>query len=327
VARGSRLVPLALLCCACAESGAAPGASSAPRPADEDDLWSMLPAEADLVLWADLGKLRASPWTRESFDRIAPGEGHGGLPPEQLRNVERVVFAKVPSFADGASVLIARGAIDRAAVVKAFAKDAGPGTSSYYRGAELIARGDQSLAFLGRRTVLSGLTVAVRAALDCNFGVAPAVEGESWFRRMRAELVRGRDEATMVAALYVHPLPATREALMREMGEGGTLQDFSARVDLGGDLDLAAWALVTSETEARDLAARLSERLRDVGVRPIVTAFGFGSVLESIRLEHHGPLVSVTAHVSQAERQQIAARMAATAEMMTKMHNTEEKPR
>ena len=129
----------------------------------------------------------------------------------------------------------------------------------------------------------------------------------------------------MVAALYVRLQPATREALVREMGEGGSLEEFGGRVDLGADLDATAIGVVSNEAEARDLAARLAERLRDARTRPIVDAFGFGGVLDAVRLAAKGPRVLGVLHISEKERVGIARRMSVVAETMARMRKTEEK--
>jgi hypothetical protein len=321
-----KTLPLMLLLGACAESTAAPGAASVPRPVlDEDDLWAMIPAEADLVLWVDMAKLRASPWTRESFTKVAGDASAAESGFDQIRDLDRMVFAKVPSLRDGASVLVAQGKIDRDRMAKAFARAGGANEKSVYRGAEVLLRGEEALAFVGKRTVVSGLTVAVRAAIDCNFGVARAFETESWFQRMQTDLLRGKDAASLVTALYVRLQPATREALMREMGEGATLEDFAARIDLGDELDVSTIGVVRTEAEARDLAGRLTERIRDASVRPIVAAFGFASVLNSVHFQAKENRVHGTLHISQKERAEIAERMAAVADLMAKMRRNEAK--
>jgi hypothetical protein len=324
----SRTLLLALLMSACAES--APGgrpAAPAPQPAPgEDDLWSLIPAESDLALWADMAKLRVSPWTRDSFSKVMTGDGAvAAAGVEQVRDVERLVFAKVPTLGENASLLVAQGNIDRERLTAAFSREPGMSATTVYRGADLVSRGDESLAFVGKRTVVSGLTIAVRAAIDCNFGVARAIDGESWFKRMRTELLRGRETTALVTALFVRLPPATREALLKEMGEGGALEEFGGRIDLTLDLDATAIGVVRTESEARDLAGRLGERIRDARVRPIVAAFGFAGVLDSVQLRAQGNRVYGTVHVSRQEREDIAARMAAVAELMAKMHKAQEK--
>jgi len=325
-----RALPLLFLAGACGEtSTVAPGGPDVPRPApDDDDLFAMVPAEADLVLWADLGKLRSSPWTRESLAKVTseePGAGESSF--VEIRDIERLVFAKVPSFRDGASVLVAQGKLDRERISKAFTGGGAAVEHTAYRGADMLVRGDEALAFLSKRTVISGLTVAVRAAIDCNIGVARAIDTQSWFERMRALLARAKGTTPPVVALYVSLQPATRETLKREMGEGEALEEFAGRVDLGADLDVTAIGNVRTELQAHDLAARMAERIRDVRTRPIVAAFGFSSVLDSMRFSSKETSVEATLHISQKERAEISARMAIVAQTIASLRGkqTEEK--
>jgi hypothetical protein len=323
-----RALPAALLfALACAEPAAAPSGSAGLGPMlDQDDLLGMIPAEADLVLWVDMARLRDSPWTRDSFAAVASGEPSAANSDfDAIRDVDRVVFAKVPSFRDGASLLLAHGKIDRERMSRAFAKEHAEVHPSSYRGADILVGSEEALAFVGKRTAVSGLTLAVRAALHCNFGVARTIESESWFARMRRDLLRSRDPRSLVAALYVLLQPATREALLREMGEGGALEEFGGRVDLGAHLDATAIGVVRSESEARDMAARLAERVRDARTRPIVEAFGFGSVLDGIRFEARATRVYAQLHISEQERAAIAQRMAKVAETMATMRKHKEK--
>lgn len=326
-------VPFLLLIAACGETSVvAPGALAMSRPApDDDDLFAMVPAEADLVLWADMAKLRSSPWTRESFAKVASADPGTSEPSfGEIRDLDRLVFAKVPFLRDGASVLVAQGKLDRERISKSFAGSVGTVEHSAYRGADMLVRGDEALGFLSQRTVISGLTVAVRTAIDCNIGVSRAIDSESWFQHLRAQLARAKGSVPPVAALYVRLQPATREVLRREMGEGEALEEFAGRIDLGSDLDVTAIGNVRTELQAHDLAARMAERIREVRTRPIVAAFGFASVLDSLSFSAKAAGVEATLHVSQRERGEISDRMAIVAETIASMrkNQTEEnKPR
>jgi hypothetical protein len=177
-------------------------------------------------------------------------------------------------------------------------------------------RGEEALAFVGKRTVISGLTVAVRTAIDCNIGVSRAIDNESWFQRMRHQLARAKGDVPPVAALYVKLQPATREALKTEMGEGEYLEEFAARIDLGRDLDAVALGNVRTELQAHDFAARMAERVRDARTRPIVAAFGFGSVLDAMRFSSKDTTVEAALHISQKQRAEIVDRMAIVADTL-----------
>jgi hypothetical protein len=320
--RFSLVSALILFAVACAEPLATgPGAAPPQRPVfEDDDPWAMVPAEADVILWADMAKLRASPWTRESFATVLSDEQAAQNPGlAQMRRLDRLIFAKVPALKDDANLLIGQGDFDREHMRLAFADKGGSVQSSTYRSAELHVRGDEALAFTGRRTVLSGMTVAVRAALDCQMGVARSADSESWLVRLRAELARDKGSAVPVAALYMRLGPAARETLMKEMGEGGQLEEVAARADLDADLTANAVGVTRTPQEARDLADRLADRIREARGRPIVAAFGFGSVLDSVRFSVEENRVKASMRVSQQERTSIAVRMTIVAEMLAKM--------
>ena len=299
-----------------------PSAASpaSPMTTDDDDLWAMVPAEADLVLWADMVKLRNSPWIRDSLTTLVSTAGNANDPGFDLaRDVDQLAFAKIPALQDGASVLIAQGRFTRDRMGKAFANTGVAVERSSYRGTDFLVRGEEALAFVGRRTVLSGMTVAVRAAVDCSYGVARAIDSESWLPRLRAALASAHGPALPVAALYVRLQPATREELMRETGEGGTMEEFALRLDLGSDLDVTAVASLRTPLQARDMAARLAERLREARNRPIVAAFGFAGVIDSVRLWAKETEVEGALHVSNKQRDEISHRMTVVAETIAKL--------
>jgi hypothetical protein len=310
----------------CAEAAVvAPGGTEPARALlEEDDIWAMIPAESDLVLFADLAKLRQSPWTGETFDKVSSSQSATDPAVDQMRTMDRVLFAKVPALHDGASVLVAQGSVDREVMRRGFRRGGEGVERSTYRGAELLVRGDEALGFAGKRTVLSGYTLAVRAAIDCNVGLAAAIESEAWFKHLRGELDRQQPSRTPVASLYVRLQPATRQALLQEMGEGEFLEELGSRIDLGADLDVTAIGVVRTNTQASDLAARLAERIREVRTRPIVAAFGLTSVLDSLRFSAKDNQVHGGLHVSQTERAQISARMTLVAETFAKMRGRQD---
>jgi len=323
-----RALPLLCLALACAESPVVkPGGAVPPRPpAADDDLLAMVPAEADLVLWADMAKLRNSPWTRESFAKVAStSTGEEGDAFDQIRDVDRVVFAMIPTLQDGASVLVAQGKFDSERMRKAFAHGGLSVEKSDYRGVTFFTRGQSSLAFISQRTALSGMTVAVRAAVDCSVGLARAMDAEPWLHRLASLLGRGKTTDLPVASIYVRLQPATREQLMREMGEGENLEEFAARLDLGGDLDVSALGTVRTELQARDLASRLMERLNDARQRPIVAVFGLAGMLESVHLLPKENRVEGTLHVSREDRAEIAQRMTVVAETIARLRQAQAK--
>jgi hypothetical protein len=180
----------------------------------------------------------------------------------------------------------------------------------------MLVRGDEALAFLSNRTVISGLTVAVRTAIDCNIGVARAIDSESWFQHLRSQLTRAKGFAPPVAALYVRLQPATREALMREMGEGEALEEFAGRIDLGSDLDVTAIGNVRTELAGPGFGGahgRAHSRRAHPAHRG---GFWFYQRARFHALFREGNRRRGTLHISQRERAEISDRMAIVAETM-----------
>ena len=176
------------------------------------------------------------------------------------------------------TLLMAQGRFVRERVSGAFAQRGRQSKSASYRGADFFVRGEDALAFLGQRTILSGMAVAVRAALDCNFGLARAIDSESWLQHLRAALASAKGPASPVGSLYVRLQPATREELMRETGEGGTMEEFAGRLDLDSRSERDHRRRHCARRASTRFGGRLGERIREARVRPIVAAFGFGRV-------------------------------------------------
>jgi hypothetical protein len=283
----------------------------------EDDLLTMIPVESDLVLSVDMAKLRSSPWTRASLAKVMPDDLRAFDSGFDFRqDLDRVVFAKIPALQDEASVFVAQGRFDRARMVSVFAKKPGAVQKSLYRNAELFVRGEDALAFLGARVVLSGPPIAVRAAVDCGFGVARSIDSESWVEHLRRALLGIRGAASPAAALYVRLQPATRAELVREVGEFETLEELAARLDLERDLDLTVLGTLRTPEQARDTAARMADRIRESRGRPIVAAFGLAKVLGSVHFSTNGNSTYGSMHISQEQQAEISERMAVVAETM-----------
>jgi len=298
----------------CAESPleAVPGPSISPS-VDEPDLRSMVPAEANLVLSVEMAALRKSPWSKDAFLE-ALGERDGLAVAEQgfVKEVDRLVFAMVPTFGDGASLLIAQGRFSRTTLLGIFQNQDVQEIRSRYRGMEILERGDQALVIQANHLVLAGPTMVVRAAIDCSQGQARSLDGTGWLESLQKGLALGPEEKAgkEVASLFVHLPDTTRKQLIDEIGEGETLEEVGIRLDLGESLVLRALGRTRSPQEAQDLAARLAQYVRDSQARPIVAAFGLGSVLSEIRFLVKAEAMLATLRVSSTDREFIARRMA-----------------
>jgi hypothetical protein len=290
---------------------------------DDDDLWALAPAEAELLVWADMAQLRESAWTKTALYKTAPEERavrsrSRGF--DEVDDVDRLLYATVPLLREGASILIAQGRMDRERLSEAFRRQHLQVAASDYRGARVLAEGEEAIAFLSKRTVVSGPLVAVRATIDCGLGLARSAASESWLSALQTVLreARGPSRRLPAVAAALRVSPTMRAQLEAEMGEGGTLEQVGARLDLGRDLDVAMVGLVSTHQQAMDLAARLSAALREQRKRPLVLVLGLQSILDGVRLGAQGNRMEGRLSIPEEQRAEIVDRMALVAEQIAR---------
>ncbi len=311
----------ALLVASCA-TPTLPGPSAVPAATrtavDDDDLWALAPAEAELLLWADMAQLRESAWTKAALAKTAPLERAARATSrgfDEVDDVDRLLYVTVPLLREGASILVAQGRMDRERLSAAFRRQHPQTTASDYRGVGVLAEGEEALAFLTKRTVVSGPLVAVRATIDCGFGLARSAVDQSWLSALQAMLreSRGPSRRPPAVAAAVRVNPTMRAQLEAEMGEGGTLEQVGARLDLGRDLDVALVGLVSTHQQALDLAARASAALREQRNRPLVFILGLQPILDGVHFAARENQVEARLSIPEDQRAEIADRMALVA--------------
>jgi hypothetical protein len=259
-------------------------------------------------------QFRESAWTKSALNKAAPEERAARAAArgfDEVDDVDRLLYVTVPSLHEAGSMLVAQGRLDRERLSAAFRRQHPQTTESDYRGVGVLAEGEEALAFLTQRTVVSGPLVAVRATIDCGFGLARSASRESWLSTLRGRLREGRGPSqrppALAAALLVSP--SKRAQLEAEMGEGGTLEQVGARLDLGRDLDLAMVGLVSTRQKALDLAARLSAALREQRNRPLVSVLGLQPILDGVRFVARESQVEVRLSIPEDQRAEIADRI------------------
>jgi hypothetical protein len=314
---------LVVSCAAPVSPGPAAVAAAPRTAADDDDLWALAPAEAELLVWADMAQLRESVWTKAALYKTAPEERAARARSrgfDEVDDVDRLLYVTVPFLREGASLLIAQGRLDRERLSESFRHQHPQTTASDYRGARVLAEGEEAIAFLTKRTVVSGPLVAVRATIDCGLGLARSVASESWLSSLQTVLREGRGPSQRLPAVAaaVRVSPTMRAQLEAEMGEGGTLEQVGARLDLGRDLDVAIVGLVTTHQQAMDLAARMSAVLREQRNRPLVLVLGLQSILDGVRLGARENRVEGRLSIPEDQRAEIIDRMALVAEQIAR---------
>jgi len=310
--------------CATPATPVSAAAPTAPRTAaDDDDLWALAPAESELVLWADMTQFRESAWTKSALRKAAPEEiaaraAARGF--DEVEDADRLLYATIPALQEGATILVEQGRMDRERLSAAFRGHHPQTTALDYRGVGLLAEGQEAIAFLTQRTVVSGPLVAVRATIDCGFGLARSVASETWLSTLQGLLREGRGPSRRLPALAaaMQLSPSKRAQLESEMGEGGTLEQVGARLDLGRDLDLAMVGMVATRQKAQDLAARLSAALREQRNRPLVFALGLQSMLDGVRFEAREGRVEFRLTIAEDQRADIADRIELVAKQLAR---------
>ncbi len=334
----TRYLAVALACLgagACAQTSWPEAATNPAGPrtsVDDEDLWALAPGESETLIWADMAQLRTSDWTQSTVtktatdERAARAEARGF---DEVADVDRLLYATVPPLREGASVFIAQGRLDRERIGKAFRAQHAKAVASEYRGVALLVDGEDAIGFLTPRTVASGPLVAVRASIDCGFGLAKSVATQGWLSSLRGVLAEDKGPKSRPPALAaaVHMSPAMRAQFEEEMGEGGTLEEVGARLDLGADLQVGLVGVVANHQQAMDLAARLSTRLREQRNRPIFFVLGLQPILDSVHFATQENRVAAGLRISGAQRADIAERMALVAQHLARRRQTAAKDR
>jgi hypothetical protein len=277
--------------CAAALTPADPSASEIRTVPEDDDLLAAVPAEAEVVLLVDLAQLRRSPWTK---DLLAQG-------------------AAARAAARARSLSVAQGRFDRRRVFAAF--DAGRAKSSAdtFRGCQLLSSGPETVAFLTDRTLISGALPAVRGAIDAAFGRARDVRGERWLRETR--MSSGASSAVELALRVTDPM---RERIHDQLEQAEALDRLEGRLELGARLDLTLIGVATDASRARGLAVQLEQAITMLRGRPSVAALGLAQVLAGVRVAVRGPKIAAELHLTEAQRDDIAARLSSAARLIAR---------
>jgi hypothetical protein len=318
-----RALALAVVVAGCAPAlpPATPAAPEA-RLGPDEDLLAAVPAEAEVVLVIDLAQLRGSPWTRdllaEGTKARAAARDRGF---DEARDVDRLVLVRMPAGDGNEDTLsLARGRFQRPRVLAAFRQARSRVESTTFRGCTLLASGTDAIALLSDRTLLSGPLASVRAAIDAAFGRARDIRGERWLRQSRPPSSPTGAAAVELAVRVTDPM---RARIRGELDEAQALERVGGRLDLGPRLELRLVGAATTPAQARALGARLQEALTSLRERPSVTALGLADVLGGARVAVRGPEVGAELELTEAQRDDIAARLSSAARLIARARGEE----
>jgi hypothetical protein len=329
--RGLALVAVGAAAAGCAPLAPAPGglgaAAAGPtvRAQPEDgDLLAVVPADAELVMLVDLAQLRRSPWTRDvvksGLELAAGGRPPGDQGFDEATDVDLLLMARMPAGSSeaGATLSVAQGRFDQARVTAAF-REARPGaTTASFRGCAMLTHEDEAVGFLTARTLVSGPLATVRAAIEASLGRARDVRQEPWLMAAREALEEGRTRSRRRPALELalRVTESVRERLRGELVEAAALERLAARVDLGETLDGAVVGSTSTRPQAEALAGRLRSEVGNLRGRRSLAALGLGPVLAGIRVSAPGARTVLDLQLSEAQRDQIAERLALVAKAL-----------
>jgi hypothetical protein len=296
--------------------------------AARDDLLGFVPDTAQALLSVDVALLRRSAWARPVLAWAAEREGGGGQGGgarggrgfDEVADADRWLFARVgASMADAGTLELARGRFEAPRVLDAFARRR-PEARATGAGPAGMADPEQAVAVLDPRTIAFGTPGAVAAAAQAARAQAAPEARLPWLAELAAAL---DDElGPRGAGLAVELLVRLDEGARRELAallEGDfDLRQLGGRMALGGTARVSLVGLTPGREQARALAAALGGRLHALAERRSVRALALAPPLRRALITARGARVVFEMQMTDAERELVAERLAALAELLAK---------
>ncbi|HVR62610.1 MAG TPA: hypothetical protein VMU50_11955 [Polyangia bacterium] len=313
-ARGLMLTALtpALLSCATAESGSGGGGGGpqAPRSQPDDrDLVALVPAGPETVLEVDLAQLRDSPWSRGLLgarteeDRRVRATALGY---DEIADVDRMVFAVTEDAAGPVVLTVSQGRFVAAAIGKGFASAHPGAVADSWRGSTLWRAGDDAAALLTARTLVAGRLDAVRASIDCGFGLSPDARGGA-LGTLRRALDPERGRPALLGAVLVTDAVRQRVGDAFQLPEG--VRSVGARLDLGGSMDVTLLAMLDRPQQAEAAAGQAQMFLGELRGRTILRVFGLAPLLDGASFQAEGARLRGSLHVPDSARDDLSQKL------------------
>jgi hypothetical protein len=291
-----------------------PGVNGQKRAAnhpDDDDPESLIPAGVQTVIDVNMGAVRRSAWVApalEARDPRARAAKEEALGYDDVRDVDRIIYAVTSAGADAPTLVIAQGRFTPARIEEAFRTRWPGAVVERWRGVSILASGENALALLTVRTFAAGPPTAVHAAIDRAFGLGPDVGADPAIGPTRRALCPpGRDASPAVLALV-----AVDARMRARVGDAvpvpSELRQVGMRLDLGQSLDLSALGIMEGRDAAAGraagaaLARRLNALIADPVTRMMLRPLGLGMVLAGTRVTADGARVLVRASIADEYR-------------------------
>ena len=311
----------ALIAAGCAEvQTGAPGTPTARGEADDSDLWNLAPSGADTVADVDLAAMRASPWTRALTQTDLSGQREHSLRSfgyDPFTDGDRLLVVAVEAGGAPHNLTVLRGRFDPGRIAAAFTAANEHVTSTRWRDSPVWDTGERAVALVTPRTVVSGSSADVRAAIDAAWGIVPDARSGPLGELRRA---MGADRDAPAAFVAVNLTEALRARAAGFVALPAGLQRFGARVNLGEDLTLDFTGVADNAADAAATARAVTNAARDYAEGTMIRLLGLAPILRSLAVGAEGTRLHGHVSVPVEQRERLAEKLLAVLQMVAAAH-------
>jgi hypothetical protein len=316
------VVLAALIAAGCAEvQTGAPGMPTARAAADDSDLWNLAPVVADTVAEVDLAALRASPWTRSLTQTDVSGQREHSVRAfgyDPFTDGDRLLAVAVEAGGAPHNLTVLRGRFDPGRIAAAFTASNAHVTTGRWRDSPLWDAGEHAVALVTPRTVVSGDSAAVRAAIDAAWGIVPDARSGP-LGELRRAMGADRDGPAAFVAVNLTATLRARAAGFLSLPAG--LQRFAARMNLGEDLNVDFTGVADNPADAAATARAVTTAAWDYAEGTMIRLLGLAPILRSVAVGAEGTRLHGHLNVPVEQRERLAEKLLAVLQMVAAAHH------
>ncbi len=301
----------------CAEFQPVASGAAGPRAApDDSDLWNLAPAAADTVVEVDLVAMRASPWTRVLTQSDLSGQREQGRRTygyDAFTDADCLVAVAIETGDVPHDLLVLRGRFDPARVGAAFSSANANASAGRWRETPVWDAGGRSVALVTPRTLVTGTSADVRAAIDAAWGIVPDAKS-SPLGELRRSMGGDRDGPAAFIAVNLTAALRARAAGFLALPAG--LLRIGGRVDLGNDLNLDFTGVADTGAAATATAHGLESAARSYAQGTMIRLLGLAPILNSITVGAEGTRLHGHLAIPVEQRERLADKLLAVMKMV-----------
>ncbi len=320
--RCARVVLAALATAGCAEvQSGAPGMPAARGAADDSDLWNLAPSAADTVAEVDLAALRASPWTQALTQTDLSGQREHSLRAfgyDPFTDGDRLLAIAFEAGGAPHNLTVLRGRFDPVRIAAAFRSANAHVMSTRWRDSPVWDTGERAVALVTPRTVVTGSSADVRAAIDAAWGIVPDARSGP-LGELRRAMGADRDGPAAFVAVNLTETLRARAAGFVALPAG--LQRFAARLNLGEDLNLDFTGVADNPADAAATARAVTTAAREYAEGTMIRLLGFSPILRSLAVGAEGARLHGHLNVPVEQRARLAEKLLAVLQMVAAAHH------